>query len=76
MDLAEYLWRESKTIPQFSKQINISAPTILKIKQRRISPKLITALKIVHETDGKVSLNEIMASKDRKELSQWKVREK
>lgn len=71
MDLDEYLWRSKRTATELAKKVNLSFPTMLLIKHKKKAPKLITALKIMVETNGEVGLEDLLSKQDVKDLKKW-----
>ena len=64
MDLDEFLWREKETGRNFSIRVGCTEQTVLKVKNRKGSPKLALALKIVEATGGKVTIQELLCEED------------
>lgn len=71
MNLDEYLWRSKITATELAKTVGVSLPTMLLIKHQKHAPKLITALKIMAKTNGKVGLEDLLSKQDVKDLKKW-----
>ena len=64
MDIDEYTWRYQIKGLAFAKMVQISPPTFRDIKEARVSPKLVTALKILAITNGKIRIEELLSEAD------------
>tara|TARA_R110002126_G_scaffold77229_2_gene192656 strand:- start:4777 stop:5004 length:228 start_codon:yes stop_codon:yes gene_type:complete len=69
MDVDEYIWRNKITGVSFAKMVQISIPTFRNMKNGIVSPKLVTALKILSVTDGKIDIEELLCQADAED---WK----
>ena len=68
MDLEEYLWRKEMSILEFSKKISATYANLHKIVKKKRSPSMVTALKIVAESEGKVNFIDLISESDCKKL--------
>lgn len=68
MELDEYLWRYKRTIREFSRAMDCNENTVLHIKHKTHSPRLLLALKVQHETEGKVTIKEMLTKEDLEKL--------
>ena len=69
MDLDEYLWRNKMKQWKFAQKLGIMPHSLSRIVQRKVSPKLYVAIKIVEATEGQVTYRELLRPEDQKELN-------
>ncbi len=71
MDLDEYMWRHKRTLREFSKTVGCTTVTLCRIKHRTQTPRMPLAMKIERETEGQVSLQEMVSKRDTEKLEKW-----
>lgn len=71
MDIDEYLWRNRRTVRDFAIKLGITENSVLKYKHKRGAPKLLIALKIVKESNGQITIEELLPPKELEELKKW-----
>lgn len=71
MDLDEFIWRSKKRLNDVSEECGCSCTSICKYKQKEITPPLLTCLKIMEISDGKISIEEFLSLEDSKNYSEW-----
>ena len=64
MDLNEYLWRNRITQKDFSKRIKIANHTLSLIVNKKVTPHLSTAIKIVEASEGQIEFRELLKDSD------------
>ena len=64
MELGYYLFKNRIKIKDFAFRVGVVPYHMTKIIQKRVTPSLVTALKIHEETDGEVSFREMVREKD------------
>ena len=69
MELAYYLLESNLLQKDLAKRIGILPTSLSPIRNKKRSPSLIVAMKIHFETNGAVSLYELLSPKDKKEIS-------
>lgn len=67
MDLNEYLWRYQVKQNDFSEKVSINVHGISNLVRRRNSPSLLNAIKIVNETKGLVTFEDLLKHSDMEE---------
>lgn len=65
MELDYYLWKNKIVHRDFAKKCGLAPHTISSIVNKKRSPHLLTALKIHFETNGIVSLYELLIPEER-----------
>lgn len=68
MELDYYLWKKKILHKDFAKNVGIATHTLSVLVNKKSSPTLFTALKIYFETEGAVSLFELLKPEDREIL--------
>lgn len=71
MDLDEYCWRKRITLIEISKKTGICAPTLSHLKNLKVTPNLMTALKLYEFSKGEISYVEMLPEKVRVEFEKW-----
>lgn len=70
MELDEYLWRNKIKQWKFAQKLGILPHSLSRIVQKKVTPKLYVAVKIVEATDGEVSYRELLRPEDAKLLNE------
>lgn len=70
MDLDEYLWRNRIKQWKFAQKLGIMPHSLSRIVQKKVSPKLYVAVKIVEATDGQVTYRELLRPEDEKLMNE------
>lgn len=65
MDLDFYLWKNKIKQKDFAKRLGITAANLSLLQSRAVSPSTVAALIIHLETNGEVSLVDLLKDKDR-----------
>ena len=65
MELDYYLFKTKIKYKDFAKKIGVQPHHLSSIVHKRVNPNLITAIKIIDATEGKVSLKELVRTQDR-----------
>jgi len=60
MDFDEWVWRRKITLKKIGDETGICPATLSHIKNRKIVPKLDTALMLSAYSDGEISLNDLL----------------
>lgn len=68
MDLDEYLWKTRTTQLQFAQKLGVYPHTINRICQKKTSPKLLMAIRIVEATEGQVTYKDLLRKEDAEKL--------
>lgn len=71
MDLDEYLWRNKRTLLEFSEKVGCTSVTLHRIKKRTQTPRMYLAMRIQKETGDQVSLQEMMSKEEEKKMEKW-----
>lgn len=71
MDLDEYLWRNKITLDKCKKEVGLSQAALCSLKRRKTSPSLLSALKLVEFSKGKIKLEELLTDKHLEEYKNW-----
>jgi len=66
MDLDEYLWRNKMSQRVFAEKVDVNSVTIFNLKNFKVIPNLLTAMKIFKFTDGQVTFHEMVSPVERK----------
>ena len=66
MELDEYLFRNKKSQRQFAEDTGIGQVTICKLKNYKIEPTLVTAMRLYKHTGGQISFHEMLSPDERK----------
>jgi len=74
MDLDEYLWFTRTTLKKFSEKMEFSVTGISQVKHFVRSPSLLNTVKLIIESEGKITPQELLCKKDVKTLEEWKKR--
>ncbi len=72
MELDYYLWRNKISQNAFAKKLHISLSTLSQVVCRKNSPSLLTAVKIVKATNGVVTYEDLLRTRDRLEMVKLK----
>ena len=72
MDLAEYLFRSHTESKEIASLIDCNACTVSNIKMRNNSPCLIIALKLLHISEDKIKLEDLLSYEDLVKFKEWK----
>lgn len=70
MELLEYMIDTEKTLEAFANESTVSMPSLFLYRRKRVSPGLLTALKIFAASGGNVSMVEMLSTKDLKALNE------
>jgi len=76
MDIDEYLWRNKISQKKFSKKAGIAAHTLSILVHRHVSPKLVTAIKIIEASDNIITIEDLLRNSDREELKEYRENQK
>lgn len=68
MDIDTYLWQARRTQESLAEEVGITPASILKYKQRRITPNLYTALKLVAASNGQIDLQKLLKQEEEEHL--------
>lgn len=71
MDLDEYVWRNKTTLKAVADETGICQATISHLKNKKIVPKLTTAIKLFEMSDGEIDFVSMLPEKDRLKLDRW-----
>lgn len=70
MELDEYLWRNKIRQWKFAQKLGIMPHSLSRIVQKKVTPKLYVAVKIVEATEGQVSYRELLRPEDEKLMNE------
>ena len=73
MELDEFMWRKKLTVRSFSEILGCCALTVHNARNKKVSPKMLLAYKIMNYTDGCVTLDELLSTKDIEEIKKIKM---
>lgn len=64
MELDEYLWRNKIKQWKFAEKIGIMPHSLSRIVQKKVTPKLYVAIKIVEASEGQVTYRDLLRPED------------
>lgn len=71
MDIDTFLWQKRMTMREFAIMVGVTEVSIQKYKQRKNSPNLLIALKIVKASEGEITLHELLKKEDVEAYEKW-----
>ena len=74
MDLDEFMIRNKVNINELCKTLDVCRQTIALRKNKKVSPRLLDAIKIFILSDGQVTFEEMLIEEDKKKIDEWLYR--
>jgi len=74
MDVDIYVWQKRTTLKKMSEKIGVSMTCMSGLKRKVTSPHLLVAIKLIKESEGEISMEELLTDADKKKLKLWELK--